>query len=247
MPAALRDMPQQGIDLIKAFEGIPDGDPSTVKLDPYLDPLDIWTIGWGHAVTNQGVMLRGGANRTLARSMFPGGITVAQAETLLRADLVSRTAEVMRLVKPALNDGQFAAVMSFVFNCGVANFAASTLLKLLNLRNTAGAADQFLLWNKGRKNGVLVELAGLTRRRSAERALFLGADWRAPAAVRAPGPRGAAPAARRTLRPQQPEPPIAPDAAYAPQSRFRPRARTTTATASQPPPPAAHPGRQTAP
>ena len=203
MPAPLRDMPQAGIELIKAFEGIPDGDPSTVNLDPYLDPLDIWTIGWGHAVTRQGVMLRGVVNRALARSMFPGGITLPQAETLLRADLLSRTAEVLRLVKPVLNDGQFAAVMSFVFNCGAANLAASTLLKLLNGGNTAGAAEQFLLWNKGRKNGVLVELAGLTRRRRAERALFLGQDWRAASAVVTTRSRGAVAAPRREV-PQAP-------------------------------------------
>ncbi len=178
MPAPLREMPQEGIELIKSFEGIPDGDPSTVNLDPYLDPLDIWTIGWGHAVTSNGVMLRGAANRAMAQAMFPGGITLAQAETLLRGDLVSRTADVLRQVQVPLDDGQFGAVMSFVFNCGAANFGGSTLLKLLNAGNVEGAADQFLVWNKGRKNGVLVELPGLTRRRRAERALFLGQDWR---------------------------------------------------------------------
>lgn len=183
MSTVLREMPQEGIELIKSFEGIPDGDPSTVNLDPYLDPLDIWTIGWGHAVVSSGVMLRGAANRALAKSMFPGGITLEQAETLLRGDLVSRTADVLRLAKVSLSDNQFGAIMSFVFNCGAANFGGSTLLKLLNAGNGAGAADQFLVWNKGRKDGVLVELPGLTRRRRAERALFLGQDWRAVAAT----------------------------------------------------------------
>jgi len=183
MAAALREMPQEGIELIKSFEGIPDGDPGTVNLDPYLDPLDIWTIGWGHAVVSNGVMVRGAAHKALAKSLFPGGITLQQAETLLRGDLVSRTADVLRLVQVPLGDNQFGALMSFVFNCGAANFAGSTLLKLLNAGNTAGAADQFLVWNKGRKDGVLVELPGLTRRRRAERALFLGQDWRAVAAT----------------------------------------------------------------
>jgi lysozyme len=183
MAAALREMPQEGIELIKSFEGIPDGDPSTVNLDPYLDPIDIWTIGWGHAVVSSGVMVRGAANKALAKSLFPGGITLQQAEALLRGDLVSRTADVLRLAKVPLSDNQFGALMSFVFNCGAANFGGSTLLKLLNAGNTAGAADQFLVWNKGRKNGVLVELPGLTRRRRAERALFLGQDWRAVAAT----------------------------------------------------------------
>jgi GH24 family phage-related lysozyme (muramidase) len=191
MPAPLRDMPQEGIELIKSFEGIPDGDPSTTGLDPYLDPLDIWTIGWGHAVVSNGAMVRGKGNRALAFSLFPGGISVAQAEALLRGDLVSRAADMLRLVKVELDDGQFGALMSFVFNCGIGNFGASTLLKKLNAGDSSGAADQFLVWNKGRKDGQLVELPGLTRRRKAERALFLGQDWRAVAST-ATRSRGAA-------------------------------------------------------
>ena len=45
MPTALRDVPQEGIELIKSFEGIPDGDPTTVRINAYLDPVGIWTIG----------------------------------------------------------------------------------------------------------------------------------------------------------------------------------------------------------
>ena len=213
MADVLREMPQEGIELIKSFEGVPDGDPSTVNLDPYLDPLDIWTIGWGHAVVSAGVMLRGAANRALAKSMFPGGITPAQAETLLRGDLVSRTADVLRLAKVPLSDNQFAALMSFVFNCGAANFGGSTLLRLLNAGNSAGAADQFLVWNKGRKDGVLVELPGLTRRRRAERALFLGQDWRAVAATPVTRSRGL-PAGGVPAR-EVPEAPTAAEAAAA--------------------------------
>ena len=213
MAAALREMPQEGIELIKSFEGIPDGDPSTVNLDPYLDPLQIWTIGWGHAVVSNGVMVRGADNKALAKSMFPGGITLEQAETLLRGDLVSRTADVLRLVQVPLSDNQFGAIMSFVFNCGAANFGASTLLKLLNAGNVGGAADQFLVWNKGRKDGVLVELPGLTRRRRAERALFLGQDWRAVAATPVTRSRGA-PAVGVPAR-EVPEAPTAAEAAAA--------------------------------
>lgn len=213
MATVLREMPQEGIELIKSFEGIPDGDPSTVNLDPYLDPLDIWTIGWGHAVVSAGVMLRGAANRALAKAMFPGGITLEQAEALLRGDLVSRAADVLRLVKVPLSDNQFGAVMSFVFNCGAANFGGSTLLKLLNAGNGAGAADQFLVWNKGRKNGVLVELPGLTRRRRAERALFLGQDWRAVAATPVTRSRGV-PASGVPVR-EVPEAPTAAEATAA--------------------------------
>jgi GH24 family phage-related lysozyme (muramidase) len=204
MPAPLRDVPQEGIELIKSFEGIPDGDPSTVKLDAYLDPVGIWTIGWGHAITYQGTFLRGPQNKGIARALYPGGITLAQAEMLLRGELVNFARDVLRLVKVPLDDGQFAALVSFAFNCGSGNLGASTLLRKLNMGDYAGAADQFLVWNKARKNGVLVELPGLTRRRRAERALFLGEDWRAISATVTRGPAQAA----RTMAPERPEPPL---------------------------------------
>ena len=79
----MRDINQAGLDLIKSFEGILDGDPSTTKLDPYLDPVGIWTIGWGHAIRVGNDFLRGAANRARARALYPGGLTMEQAEALL--------------------------------------------------------------------------------------------------------------------------------------------------------------------
>ena len=203
MPAALRDVPQEGIELIKSFEGIPDGDPTTVQIDAYLDPVGIWTIGWGHAIKHKGSFLRGAHNKAVARSLFPGGITRNQAEALLRGDLIDTAAGVARLA-PSANDTQFAALVSFAFNAGVAALQKSTLMRKLLAGDVAGAADQFLVWNKARNGqGVLVELAGLTRRRRAERALFLGQDWRAVAALpsrsrgRVAGPDAGVPGARR--------------------------------------------------
>lgn len=183
MPGPLRDVPQEAVELLKSFEGIVDGDPSTVNLDAYLDPLGIWTIGWGHAVRWRGQLLRGAGNRGLARALYPGGITRAQAEALLKGDLVEFASNVQALVKVPLADRQFGALVSFAFNVGVGALAKSTLLRRLNERDFAAAAEQFLVWNKGRKNGVLIELPGLTRRRRAERALFLGLDWRAASAL----------------------------------------------------------------
>ncbi|MDE2276155.1 MAG: lysozyme, partial [Burkholderiales bacterium] len=110
MPAPLRDVPEDGIELIQSFEGIPDGDPSTVNIDAYLDPVGIWTIGWGHAITYQGGLLRGSQNKAIARSLYPGGITRAQAQALLRGDLVDTAAAVGRLVTVDLDDGQYGAL-----------------------------------------------------------------------------------------------------------------------------------------
>ncbi|MDP1902092.1 MAG: glycoside hydrolase family protein [Rubrivivax sp.] len=184
MPAPLRDVPQEGIELIKSFEGIPDGDPSTVNIDAYLCPASVWTIGWGHALVDGGAQLKGPENKVRARSLYPGGITREQAEALLRGDLIPRAASVSNLVKVALDDGPFGALMALVFNIGVGNLAASTLLRKLNAGDLQGAAEQFLAWDKARVNGVLQSLAGLTRRRRAERAMFLGQDWRSAAVTR---------------------------------------------------------------
>lgn len=216
MPAPLRDVPQQAIDLIKSFEGIPDGDPSTVNLDAYLDPVGIWTIGWGHAIVYQGSFLRGPENKAVARSLYPGGITIPQAEALLRGELVNTGRDVLNLVKVSLDDNQFAALLSFVFNTGAGNFGQSTLLKMLNAGDRAGAADQFLVWNKSRKDGVLIELPGLTRRRTAERALFLGQPWRTPVS------RDIGEAPPRTGGPERPVAPPAAEAA-APARKAAPR------------------------
>jgi lysozyme len=81
-----------------------------------------------------------------------------------------------------VDDGQFGALIALVFNIGAGNLQASTLLRKLNAGDVAGAAEQFLAWDKARVDGVLKPLAGLTRRRRAERAMFLGEDWRAAAA-----------------------------------------------------------------
>ena len=141
LPAPLRDVPQEAIELIKAFEGIPDGDPSTVGLDAYLCPANVWTIGWGHAVMDGGGQLKGAANKARARQLYPGGITREQAEALLRGDLVPRAASVSSLLKVAVDDPQFGALMALVFNIGAGNLAASTLLRKLNAGDTAGAAE----------------------------------------------------------------------------------------------------------
>ena len=183
MPTPLRDVPPEAVELIKSFEGIPDGDPSTVKIDAYLCPAGVWTIGWGHAIVDGGAQLKGAANKFRARVLYPGGITRDQAEALLRADLIPRAASVSSLLKVAATDGQFGALMALVFNIGAANLAASTLLRKLNAGDVQAAADQFLAWDKARVNGVLQPLAGLTRRRRAERAMFLGQDWRAASAA----------------------------------------------------------------
>lgn len=164
----MREINQAGLDLIKSFEGILDGNPATSNLDPYLDPIGIWTIGWGHAIVVGKDFLRGKQNKAKAFALYPGGLTIPEAETLLRADVMDKCRDVDSLVKVSLNDNQYAAIVSFTFNLGVGNLKQSTLLKKLNAGDFAGAANEFAKWNKA---GGRV-LAGLTRRRAAEADLF---------------------------------------------------------------------------
>lgn len=150
--AGRRQINAKGLRLLKSFEGL--------RLEAYLDPVGIWTIGYG---TTSGV--------------YPGmRITEAQAEAFLRRDLARFENAVIDLVRVPLNDDQFSALVSFTYNVGEGALASSTLLRLLNRRDYQGAADQLLRWNKG-DGGQ--ELYGLTRRRRAERAMFLGQDYTA--------------------------------------------------------------------
>jgi lysozyme len=175
----VREINQRGLDLIKSFEGLADGDPTTVNLDPYLDPIGIWTIGWGHAIWDGNDFLRGAANKRRAAALYPNGITLPQAEALLRADLLDTCRDVQMVLTRTVSDNQFAALVSFGYNCGIGNLKKSTLLRLVNTGDFAAADDEFGKWNKAGGK----ELPGLTKRRAAEAALFNTPDTPAPSSA----------------------------------------------------------------
>ena len=96
-------------------------------------------------------------------------ITEAEAEALLIRDLESSEGWVRRLIKTALTENQYSALTSFTFNVGAGALQRSTLRMKLNRGEYQGAADEFPKW---RIAGGRI-LAGLVRRRTAEKALFL--------------------------------------------------------------------------
>ena len=100
-------------------------------------------------------------------------ITDAKADELLKKDMQEFEKQVESLVKVPINQYMFDALVSFSFNVGAGALKSSTLLKLLNGKKYKQAADHFLDWNKATVNGVKTELAGLTRRRKAEKELFM--------------------------------------------------------------------------
>ena len=142
---ATMSISESGINLIKKWEGF--------RGSAYLDPVGIWTIGYGHT---QGVK--------------PGQVIAeSDALILLKAELKTYEDAVRRLVTVPLNQNQFDALTSFTYNTGIGALSQSTLLRFLNESDYQGAADQFLRWVYG---GGRV-LPGLVSRRQAERRLFL--------------------------------------------------------------------------
>jgi len=135
----------KGLALTEQFEGC--------RLTSYQDQVGRWTIGYGHT----GPEVCAGMT-----------ITLEQAQNLLAKDVSSAAAFVNRVVEVQLTQGEFDALVDFVFNLGVGTFERSTLLRVLNAGEFAAAAAQFALWD--RAGGAVV--AGLLRRRQAETALF---------------------------------------------------------------------------
>lgn len=140
----MRKINQAGIDLIKSFEGF--------RTDAYLDIVGVPTIGYGFT---KGVKL----GQT---------ITQAEAEVRLKEELKTFESGISKLTAICnLTENQFAALVCFAYNVGLFAFEKSTMLK--KLISGQNCSDEFLRWNKAGGK----EVAGLTRRRKAERELFL--------------------------------------------------------------------------
>ena len=135
---------QKGIDLIKSFESL--------ELKAYKCPAGVLTIGYGHTGSD----------------VKPNSvINIFQAEELLKKDLAIAESTVNRI--PGLNQNQFDALVSFVYNLGSGNFDKSTLKRLViaNPRDPK-IREAFGMWIKAGGK----PLAGLIRRREAEANLY---------------------------------------------------------------------------
>ena len=138
----------KGLSLLKASEGF--------RNRVYLDVNGLPTIGYGH--------------RLLHPESFPNGVGEEQASEILISDIRDAEQAVARLVKVPLTQGQFDALVDFVFNLGSGRLLSSTLLADLNAGHAQAAAEQILLWDHAGTH----ENAGLKARRQAEFELFTG-------------------------------------------------------------------------
>jgi len=154
---------QAGIDLIKAFE--------KCHSTAYLCPAKLWTIGYGHVLYPEQARLKADERPSFLLKPEHNRVWDAdEIDAMFQADLHKFQAGVLRLCPAAAgHESRFAALVSLSFNIGLGNLQSSTLRMKLNREDYAGAADEFPKWRKS--NGVV--LAGLVRRREAERALFL--------------------------------------------------------------------------
>ena len=142
-------------DIVAKFEGF--------RSAAYLCPAGVYTVGYGSTRAADGKPVRPGLS-----------VTEEEARALLQRDLAGAARAVERLVTVPLEPHETAALVSFVYNVGQGAFAESTLLRMLNTDARTSTAAQFARWNKA---GGKV-LAGLTRRRAAEAAMFRGENWR---------------------------------------------------------------------
>lgn len=144
----MRHITDRGLDLIKRFEGFS----PTI----YICPAGYPTVGYGHLV------------RPEERERFRDGVTDVWAGELLKQDVMTAEASVVRLITTSLTDGQFDALVSFTFNLGAGALQRSALRRAVNRGADGEVPEQFArwVWADGKK------LLGLAQRRRAEAARY---------------------------------------------------------------------------
>lgn len=148
----LRDISERGFAIIREFEGF--------RANAYLDTGGVWTIGYGTIKYPDGTKVKKGDT-----------CTQGQAELWLKNDCQWVDACLDKYVKVSINQNQFDALASFIYNVGETAFVKSTMLTLINKGDLKAAALQFERWVYD--NGVKIK--GLVNRRENEKKLFLKA------------------------------------------------------------------------
>lgn len=138
----------------------------------YICPAGYWTIGYGHVITENNLMLD---SKTAFDNLPHHWKSKTDDETneLLHLDCLKFYANLIPLIKQKLNENQINALVSFCFNVGINNFKNSSLLKYINSKSIdeydkTYIKNQFSRWvfAKG------IKLKGLEIRRKLEAELF---------------------------------------------------------------------------
>lgn len=167
---------KRGADMMKRYEGF--------RGAPYRDMVGVWTVGYGNTYYppshNEGSKYQG---KRRSVSAFDSHLTEPQAAQLamdiINLDFSSGVNKLFadEIASGKLNQNMFDALVSLAYNIGIGALSKSnSVTGNIKKGNYKAAADGFLLWDKGRVNGKLVKINGLTRRRTEERELFLSKD-----------------------------------------------------------------------
>jgi lysozyme len=171
------------LQLVKHFESLHDGNLKEIGLQPKLCPAGFWTIGYGHVIINP-VNNRPFTHTSTANDVKPYLLkNEAEALALLDIDFTKFKSHVLANVNKNINPlpREIHSMASFAYNVGVGNFTKSTLLRLFNKGDRAGASLEFMKWCKARnpKTGEMIVLKGLERRRKSEQHYFLTGEFKA--------------------------------------------------------------------
>lgn len=155
-----------GINLIISYESLHDGDLSLIGLQPKMDPISIWTEGYGRAMRDdKGNFIKGIKNKKLAYSRISIH-TVDEALKALYEDLISREHIVAQNITVNLNQNQFDALVSYVYNTGGSN----TLYSLINNKAPEAKIRNWFETHYITADGI--KMAGLVKRRKSEADLY---------------------------------------------------------------------------
>ena len=139
---------QNGIELIKAFEGC--------KLKSYKCPAGVWTIGYGNTYYLDG-----------SKVLMGQKISQIEADMLMLKLLPKYEATVIKNIKVILNQNQFDALVSFCWNCG----SSQALFRLVNQKATDEVIYDWWINHYVTGGGKLLQ--GLINRRRKEADLFI--------------------------------------------------------------------------
>jgi len=158
---------EQGLNLIKHYESLHDGDLSMIGLQPKMCPAGIWTEGYGHAMYYSGHYLNGEEEEVKAINLSTIK-TEQDAVRVLKYDL-QKIEKILNSLKLSINQSQFDAIISFTYNVGYHALYESTLLRRIVMGTDSNLIkDAFMMWVKC-KGKVL---KGLTYRRQSEATLY---------------------------------------------------------------------------
>lgn len=155
-----------GINLIKKFESLHDGDLSIIGLQPKMCPAGVWTEGWGRAMTINGQFIKGASNKKLAYANTTI-TTAAEADKALLEDLAVFERIVFSKTKIKLTQNQFDALVCHAYNTG----GSDGMFKLINRKAPEDQIKKW--WTTKYITGGGRTLPGLIRRRNEEYNLFI--------------------------------------------------------------------------